>query len=129
VLSGMSNMQQTSDNVSYMRDFAPLDKDEQAIIAKVVNIIHESIAIPCTDCHYCTEGCPEHIAIPEYFALYNNQRQFPLNLDARRGDYANLTKEHGRASDCIACRECESHCPQHIEICEQMKEVALTFDK
>jgi hypothetical protein len=129
VLSGMSNLEQTADNIGTMRDFAPLNDEEMATVAKVVEIIHGSIAIPCTSCNYCTEGCPEFIPIPEYFALYNNQRQFPMNSSARKGDYAKLTEGHGRASDCIACLQCESHCPQHIDISERMKEVALAFDR
>ena len=73
VLSGMSNLAQMEDNLSYMKDFQPLNETERAAIRKAQEAINGVKSIPCTACHYCTAGCPKRIPIPEIFAARNKQ--------------------------------------------------------
>lgn len=68
VLSGMGNMEQMEDNISFMKNFKPLDKTELAAVEKVQKIFKSKNPIPCTVCRYCTDGCPKHISIPDLFA-------------------------------------------------------------
>ena len=130
VLSGMSSTGQLLDNTGFMQNFVPLTQQEQAVIAQVVDTINASIAIPCTGCAYCTEGCPMHIAIPKYFSLYNADLQELKDKDftSQGAYYDNLTLKFGKASDCIACGQCESVCPQHLPIIENLKRVAKQFE-
>ena len=74
-LSGMSSLEQLKDNLSYMKDFVPLNDIELQLIQKVVEQLNSLTYIPCTACNYCKEGCPKKIAIPEYFSLYNSYKQ------------------------------------------------------
>lgn len=131
VLSGMSTLEQMQDNVSYMEDFKPLTEEEVAMCAKVADIINGQIAVPCTACSYCTEGCPQQIPIPKYFSLYNDLMREDME---HKGwtiyytKYADLTKEFGRASDCIECGQCEGICPQRLPIIDYLKKVSARFD-
>ena len=129
VLSGMSDEEQVKDNVSYMKEFVPLNEEEYAIIEKVTDIIRNDIAIACTGCAYCVDDCPKNIAIPDYFKIYNTTKQYQeasINWDRVR--YANKAKDRGKASDCIECGLCEAHCPQHLPIREYLKDVKNTLE-
>ncbi|MDR1204679.1 MAG: aldo/keto reductase [Peptococcaceae bacterium] len=128
ILSGMNTFEQIADNAGTMKNFTPLSGDERAIIQKVTDIIKQSIAIPCTACRYCVEECPQQIPIPQYFSLFNDQKQVGM-IPSHRDYYAGLALTGGKASDCLACQQCEEHCPQHLTIVEYMKEVSAVFDK
>lgn len=132
VLSGMSNLDQLRDNMSYMDDFRPLDEEEMSIVKKTVDLINSNIAIDCTGCNYCTAVCPMNVQIPRLFSLYNADLQ---EVETKKWSsheelYANLavTDGVGVASDCIECGMCEDRCPQHLEIREYLKTVAEHFE-
>ena len=130
VLSGMSTLEQVDDNTAYMSEFKPLNDEERNLIDKAVKAINDTIAVPCTGCAYCAPGCPMNINIPKYFSLYNADLQEVegKGWTPQAEYYDNLTKEFGKASECIACGQCEGVCPQHLPIIDNLKKVAEYFE-
>ena len=128
VLSGMSSLEQMQDNLSYMRDFRPLNEKEMAAVEKVREIFRGMHLIPCTACRYCVDGCPQHISIPDLFAVMNTKQIYhDWNADYY---YNNVHTAPGRrASDCLKCGKCEKACPQHLPIRQLLEDVAAEFEK
>ena len=111
-----------------MRDFQPLNETEMAAVEKVRAIFRGKNLIPCTACRYCTDGCPQRIAIPDIFAARNAKE---IHKDWNSDYYYSqvCTAPGRRASDCLQCGKCEKVCPQHLPIRELLKEVAGVFEK
>ncbi|MCH5256932.1 MAG: aldo/keto reductase [Lachnospiraceae bacterium] len=131
VLSGMSNIEQMEDNISYMVDFKPLTEEEKNLCHKVAGIINTQVSVPCTGCSYCTEGCPKKIAIPQYFSLFNEDMRENLEQKGWTVNFTNyetLASKFGRAKDCIECGQCEGVCPQHLNIIDNLKVVSAHYD-
>lgn len=124
VLSGMSTLAQVQDNVSYMRDFQPLSAEEQQTIEAARTALDQVYQYKCTACHYCCDGCPMGIPIPDFFAAMNRKLVFENEQDAK-ARYARAAEKAGvNASDCIGCGQCEGACPQRLPIIEYLAEVA-----
>ncbi len=128
VLSGMSNLEQMEDNLSAMHRGIPLTAEEQSVIDAARTALNAVPKIPCTDCRYCMKGCPQQVLIPEAFKAMNTYLTFE-NLPSARGNYAWATHEGGKASLCVACGQCESVCPQHIHIIDELRRVAETLER
>lgn len=127
-LSGMSNLEQMNDNLSYMTDFKPLTEKEYQAVAGVCAVFKTMNMIPCTACRYCTDGCPQKISIPDLFACLNTKN---IYHDWNANYYYTQvhTKAGGKASDCIKCGKCEKACPQHLEIRKLLEQVAKEFEQ
>lgn len=127
VLSGMSDMAQMQDNLSFMEDFKPLNTQELNAVNQVREILKSKNMISCTACRYCIDGCPKQIAIPDLFACMNAKKVFN-NWNTDYYYHSVYTVHNGKASTCIKCKKCEKICPQHLDICNLLADVATEFE-
>ena len=127
VLSGMSTPEQVEDNVSYMKDFRPLDEKEQAVIAKAQKALADITSIPCTDCDYCMAGCPKGIPISKFLAMLNRELVFMDPMAAKFG-YFWESQFGAKGSDCIECGKCTEACPQQLKVMDLVKEAAAKYE-
>jgi predicted aldo/keto reductase-like oxidoreductase len=74
------------------------------------------------------DDCPQSIRIPYIFAAYNRKMIYD-DLAGAKLHYTLDTRTNGKASDCIACGNCEHVCPQHIDIIEKLKIVVEELEK
>ena len=130
VLSGMSNVEQMQDNLSYMKDFTGLTTEEQAVITKAQEELNKIPLIPCTTCNYCAKVCPMNIGISGSFTAMNMLTLYK-DLGAAKNQESWKVSGSGkaRATECIKCGACEGVCPQHIKIREELEKVAETLCK
>ncbi len=126
VLSGMSTLEQMEQNIALMKDFRPLDEKEMAVIDKAREILKSRPVIPCTNCRYCAPGCPMSIPIPDIFQARNKDLIYGDRAGAL--GFYKMVAASAKASDCVACGQCEGACPQHIGIIDALKAIAADYD-
>ena len=123
VLSGMNSMEMLEENVrtaDSARAGAFGDKEFE-LIRGVVAEINGNMKVGCTGCQYC-QPCPQGVKIPQIFNAYN--KRYTNGFYAGFKEYfitTSLSADGGRASQCVQCGLCETHCPQGIKIRDELK--------
>lgn len=128
VLSGMSKMDDLLDNCDTFENFEALSDDEMEFLEKMASKLYENLAVPCSECGYCIDACPEMIPIPDYFRLYNNSKN-QLQSNIYRLYFDKLGDEKVRADDCTYCGTCLDYCTQKIDIPEELEKLCEHFQE
>lgn len=125
VLSGMTTMDQMQDNLRTMKAARPLTGQESAAIERARATLAAIPTVPCTDCRYCMKDCPQGIHIPIIMDSLDIMAKFG---DMHRAKENYVWNANNEASKCIECGTCESLCPQHIDIINQLKRAVELFE-
>ncbi|MBQ3300719.1 MAG: aldo/keto reductase [Eggerthellaceae bacterium] len=123
ILSGMSNMDQLSENIALFEREDALTTEEKDALLALGRKLASAKGVPCTACHYCVSHCPMDLDIPRLLELYNEHLSrpnfafiAPMALGAMPAD------KHPSA--CIGCGACTQVCPQQIDIPEALSDFA-----
>lgn len=128
VLSGMSNMEQMNDNLKTFADIKPLTAKETELLNQVLNELAKFTGVPCTACKYCHGDCPLNIDIAASFALYNDAKRDQAGNSWNTAMVYKSIPEGNRAQACVKCGACVAHCPQHIDIPNELDKVVDLFN-
>ncbi len=140
VLSGMTYMEHLKDNLINYCPLKPLTKEEDQMLYAIAREIVGLNTIPCNDCKYCMP-CPYGIDIPTIFTHYNkciNEGSLPRGTEDK--NYARYRRQYLIGLDrvvpaerqpdhCIGCGHCLPHCPQSIQIPQEMSRLSDFIDK
>ena len=134
VLSGMTYMEHLQDNIRTYSPLIPLTDAERQFLFDTADLIAGYPTIPCNDCKYCMP-CPYGIDIPAVLLHYNkcvNEGNIPQDRQdenyrqARRAfliGYDRSVPRLRQASHCTGCGQCNSHCPQSINIPKELHRI------
>ena len=128
VLSGMNSIDMVRENCAAVCSPGSFAEDRAALVERVKKEIHEKVKVGCTGCSYCMP-CPRGVDIPAAFRCYN--RIYTESRSGARKEYLQCTvmkKEMGSASLCVGWGSCEKHCPQGINIRQELKNASRELE-
>lgn len=126
ILSGMSSMEQVEDNLATFAEFKPLSEEESKAVAKAGEIIHSRVHNGCTGCRYCMP-CPAGVDIPRNFSIWNEYGMYQ-NKGSAIWNWTHEMDDDKKAKNCIHCGKCETVCPQHLSIRENLETLQQELD-
>ena len=126
-LSGMSSMEQLTQNIKIFEEHKPLNEKEKKVLFEIAQEMLSGNTVPCTACRYCTEYCPQGLDIPDLLALYN-EHNFTGGGFLAPMKIASLPDDK-KPSACLGCKACEAVCPQQLKIADAMADFTEKLSK
>jgi len=127
ILSGMSTLEQVSDNLRTFTGFEKLTEKEYVALDEIGDTMRGRVGNGCTGCKYCMP-CPFGVDIPGNFALWNRFRMFG-DYNMIKKEWENAAKKDSRPPACTECGQCVPLCPQNINIPEDLKKMQAELTK
>lgn len=130
VLSGMNDISQVRQNcvTAETATSCSLSQAELKAYEGALKQLRKSIKVGCTGCGYC-QPCPKGVDIPTNFAIYNSSyTDGYFNAFREYVMCTTLRNVQSNASLCVKCGKCEQHCPQHLNIRQELVNVTRRFE-
>lgn len=136
VLSGMVYMEHLQENIKTYSPLEPITEQEYTTLEKVTDIMMNDEYIQCTECQYCMP-CPYGLDIPGVFGHFNRIISAGQRLSSSKEEnykesrrafligYDRKVPKLRQANHCIGCEICKPHCPQTIDIPNEMRRIDL----
>ena len=119
ILSGMNELFQVEDNLKTFNTYQPLSIEEVNTLFEIAEGMKNGV--PCTQCRYCTKGCPMELDIPYLISCYNSNKVAVAITSSMRLDGLDEDK---KPAACIQCGQCAHACPQGIDVPSVIAELA-----
>ncbi|MBQ6580371.1 MAG: 4Fe-4S dicluster domain-containing protein, partial [Alistipes sp.] len=133
-LSGMTYMEHLQDNIHSFAPLKELTQEEKEFLFETADLMAHYPTVPCNDCKYCMP-CPYGVDIPGVLLHYNkcvnegnlsDSSRDENYVKARRAflvGYDRAVEKERQASHCTGCKECNHHCPQRINIPQELQRI------
>ncbi len=140
VLSGMTYKEHLEDNLRSFCPLEPLGDADNEFLYETADLMMQYPTVPCNDCKYCMP-CPYGLDIPAILLHYNkciNEGNVPASSqssnyrEARKAflvGYDRSVPRLRQANRCIGCNQCTPHCPQSIQIPDELHKIDRFVEK
>lgn len=125
-LSGMENLDMVMKNTALASGSTSFSEEEWKKLGDAIEQIKKFSELYCTGCKYC-QPCPVGIEIPKIFNMFTYHNVYGLT-DHAKHMFKDYVEKGGKLREaCVNCGMCESKCPQHLKIREELDKVEAIF--
>ena len=116
---------QVDDNLKTFGNFKKLSPEEMKAVTDTADALKRRVFNGCTGCRYCMP-CPNGVDIPRNFRIWNTYGMYQ-NTGHTKWEWSTVADDQ-KAKNCVQCGLCETACPQHLSIREDLTRVQNMLD-